>query len=338
MLWTQYESVIFTRGNMGDKIAGFNLINTIVDKEWDLLYNNTKEKLKELQRDGYAITLFLNKKSCSEEFKEKIDKLERVLGISLNVYISLENDKYSKPMTGLWELCVGKMPATQVTGFICGDCGGRKYKRKDEDYNSNDLYFAHNIRLPYVYPEDLFQQPKRSFTVKNYPFIPSPMPTSFPWELFKKETKNKRHVVIIQGCITFLKNILVDMVYTSNYNYNYYIATTIEELHMGIEENRNIIYSHGLTKINTLDEIIPHKYTKVVFYMNITKPHALHLNEYNVQRGNKRDPLWKYDKYYDEIERLQGEQIDTTYQISVGHLMNDIGKEYYYRYDIKRKL
>jgi DNA 3'-phosphatase len=334
MLWNQYESVVFSRGDMGTKMAGFNLINTIVNKEWNLLYNNTKEKLKELHKDGYSITLFLNKKTCTQEFKDNIEKLERVLGIPLNIYISLKEDKYCKPMSGLWELCGGN------SGFMCGDCAGRKYKRRDSDYNSNDLYFAHNIKIPYIYPEDLFQQPKRSFTIKEYPFIPTPMPTAFPWDLFKKETKNarpstnRRHIVIIQGCITFLKAILVDVIYTSSYNYNYLITDNIEQLKIAIEENRNIIYSHGLTKLKTLYELIPHKYDKIVFNMNITKSHALHLNEYNVQKnGGKRDAVWKYEKYYDELDI-----IDTPYQVTLGHLMTDIGKEYYYKYDIKRKL
>jgi DNA 3'-phosphatase len=335
MLWEEHESVVYCIEQIGVKIAGFNLYGTLVNKDLNLLYNNTREKLLQLYREGYTVILFINNKN-TVTIKENVERLRRRLNFPLNVFIATQTDHYKKPMTGMWDLYKGIAKSNDITGFICGDCAGRKYRKKEEDYNSNDVFFAHNIRLPFIYPEDLFEQPKRSFRIKEYPFIPTPMNDPFLWDTFQKETRNKKHIVITVGCSSHFRNIFIDLL-INQVRRSYFIAYSVEELEIGIKENRDIIFNSANPVRKHIHDLIGKKYQKVILSFDISQHIIHHINNYMTQKeeGHKREQTWKIDKYYESLrEPTMDEGI--IFRVELGHVIKEISKEYYYHYDIMK--
>jgi hypothetical protein len=154
----------------------------------------------------------------------------------------------------------------------------------------------------------------------------------FPWEQLKKETRNKKHIIIPICCVTYLRNTFIN-----NFNAsNYFIAHNIDELRVGLEENRNIIYNNNNPNRDNLYKHLPHKYQRILLYFDVKKEWAYHINEYNVMKQiYNRDPIWKYDKYYTTLKEPTHEE-GVVYRIYLGHILKEIGKEYYYRYDIMK--
>lgn len=331
MLWETKDTVLFSKNTECMKIAGFNLYATI-NKEWDFLFPNTKEKMQKLHREGYAVTYFINRMRCTvtDVFVRRLEMLIRKLSIPVNVYIATEDDIYKKPMTGMWKLCGGN------SGFFCGDCGGRRYRRGRTDMNSSDRFFAHNINIPYYTPEEFFGAPQCVYRMKEYPFIPTPMDEPLNWDLFKKETKGRRHIVVIVGCVSFLRDVLVEKIVTMYPKCNYFVANNAIEVKQAVDENRNVIYNARNPRRNTLPPETRHKYSRIVMYYDIPKAMAFHLNEYLMEKhGVKKENPWVYTTYYKNLHPPD-EKDGTVITVRPGHVLTDIGREYYYRYDIMK--
>ena len=155
------------------KIAGFNLMGTIIDAKthtkkellsdgWTFKYPSVPAKLVELHTD-YNIVIFVDKSGLKTQEELdlliiKLDKIIKTIGIPISYYI------YT-PYTQSTIFTV----ADKEKSFYCGNNAGRpeswKYKQigsehiyinKLADKSKNDLYFAFNSKVRFILPEAIF--------------------------------------------------------------------------------------------------------------------------------------------------------------------------------------
>lgn len=156
-----------------DKIAGFNLMGTIIDAKthtkkellsdgWTFKYPSVPAKLVELHTD-YNIVIFVDKSGLKTQEELdlliiKLDKIIKTIGIPISYYI------YT-PYTPSIIFTV----ADKLKSFYCGNNAGRpeswKYKQigsehiyinKLADKSKKDLYFAFNSKVRFILPEAIF--------------------------------------------------------------------------------------------------------------------------------------------------------------------------------------
>jgi len=167
------------------KLACFDFDNTLVRSksgslfakdanDWILCFPNVKTKLQELWQDGFQIVIFSNqmgvktKKTSVEELIQKFTDFQKEIQVPLIVAFSTDDDYYRKPLTGMFvEVLVRIVVKTGIPGvvvatnsFYCGDAAGRpKNWRPDakKDFSRSDLYFAHNNKLDFRVPEQVFE-------------------------------------------------------------------------------------------------------------------------------------------------------------------------------------
>lgn len=168
-----HDTVYYTIGSLtGRKIAAFDI-------DWTIAYSTKKlfpsdpddikllphrlDKLLELQHQGHNIMLFTNQKSRGA--KDRTNKVARIQtlvdhlrdqGVAASVFIAVEDDKYRKPGTGMWDLMLGMLPAPPTEAFFVGDAIGRS-----QDFSDSDLEFAKAINVPCHSPEKFFEAPTR---------------------------------------------------------------------------------------------------------------------------------------------------------------------------------
>jgi bifunctional polynucleotide phosphatase/kinase len=151
-------------------IAGFDLDWTLVrtmrgkfpkDVDDITLLPNRISVLKELARRGFTIAIFTNQKSTNnnkvqfnlERVTNGIKLLEEV-EIKVIVFMSISDDTYRKPQTGMWSVLKQIIPIK--SGFYCGDAAGRP-----QDFSDSDREFAGNIGVKFYLPEELFPRIER---------------------------------------------------------------------------------------------------------------------------------------------------------------------------------
>jgi bifunctional polynucleotide phosphatase/kinase len=337
MKWEYRDSVIYSQTrSAGDTIvaiAGFNLYGTLITPDWQWRYPNIREKLKNLCDDGYRIVLFINrpnlvKNNKHHDFMAKLDELERRLSIPLDIYISTDDDRYTKPMTGMWELC--GMP----DGFFCGDCAGRIYGRRDSDFGKCDILFSINTGLKFYTPEQLFNHPERPYRPYTFYMLPYIQQKPFPWDVLKKETRNRPHAIIMVGYTApWWTDVLRDITITLGKN-NYYITNTQVETEEAIKEKRNIIIHGRNPRRRHLYSMLKQKYSRILLYFDFPKELCMHLNHYRVQKYSaKKESVWALEKYYEQ-QVVPFEDEGCVITLKPEHILKDLGKEYGYVYDI----
>lgn len=156
-----------------DKIAGFNLMGTIIDAKthtkkellsdgWTFKYPSVPAKLVELYTD-YNIVIFVDKSGLKTQEELdlliiKLDKIIKTIGIPISYYI------YTPYIPSIIFNAVDKLKS-----FYCGNNAGRpeswKYKQigsehiyinKLADKSKKDLYFAFNSKVRFILPEAIF--------------------------------------------------------------------------------------------------------------------------------------------------------------------------------------
>ena len=158
---------------MSYKIAGFNLMGTIIDAKthtkkellsdgWTFKYPSMPSKLVELHTE-YNIVIFADKSGLKTQEEldlliAKLDKIIKTIGIPISYYI-LNRTSPSTIFT----------TADKTKSFYCGNNAGRpeswKYRQigserihinKLADKSKKDLYFAFNSKVRFILPEAIF--------------------------------------------------------------------------------------------------------------------------------------------------------------------------------------
>ena len=366
MNWQEYSTVIYhINNNNKTKLACFDLDNTIIttksgkkfpenEKDWKLLYDNTKSLLRYYQNNDYQIVIFTNQKNLKKrnmdtEWKKKIEDIQNYLNVELDILVSVEDDKYRKPMIGMFDLYLSlkKIKVDYHNSFYCGDAGGRKYgnkKKYTDDHNITDYYFAKNIKLNYKYPEEIFAKPYISKYIIEDPYnkINLDERQEFPWNELEKETKKKPHMIMMIGCPASGKTTLSEEIIKRYPEKKYYIfsfdkKTSLKELKDEIKNNTNLIIDNtngSLIQREKIYNLIKQKYNHILIYFDYKKEFCNHLNNYRVLTTSiKKIPIIVYHNYFKKLDNPSDKE---GYIIKINKLLNltNIKKEYYYYYDI----
>jgi DNA 3'-phosphatase len=86
--------------------------------------------------------------NVQKNFEDFIKKLEN---IQINIFYATCDDLYRKPNPGMMNLMTKLLNPSKIE-FYCGDAAGR-----NTDFGINDLYFANNNNIPFILPEDFFE-------------------------------------------------------------------------------------------------------------------------------------------------------------------------------------
>lgn len=83
--------------------------------DWQLLYSEVPGKLKKYYEDGYKIVIFSNQNSLGngkipvKDFKLKIERVVKKMGVPMQVFLAVGQSIYRKPRTGMWDFLVNKV-------------------------------------------------------------------------------------------------------------------------------------------------------------------------------------------------------------------------------------
>ncbi|SBT79523.1 bifunctional polynucleotide phosphatase/kinase, putative [Plasmodium malariae] len=198
------------------KIFSFDLDNTLIlsrtffkpaQNEHDyIFYSDIIDFLKKKRSENYKIIIFSNQKGVSTgkiSLRNVINRVDDVIdkiGIPLECYLALKNDKYRKPRTGMFNFAKQNNKCEIEEIIYVGDNANRIYddnfkvkfinhlryiynknnvnvnineiaKRLQKDYTDTDLKFALNINATFYTPEELFLNIKNNLTV-DFSFKP----------------------------------------------------------------------------------------------------------------------------------------------------------------------
>ncbi|XP_033227301.1 uncharacterized protein F21D5.5 isoform X3 [Belonocnema kinseyi] len=174
--------LVFTsKGVQGrSKIAAYDMDKTLIKtqsgrqfpqdaNDWQLWHPEVPGKLKKLHADGYKIVIFTNQASLGtgkvkpSDFKLKIERIVKKIGIPIQVFIAVGYSKFRKPCTGMWDLLVQeKNDGVAIKKEQClyvGDAAGRpeqKESKRKKDHSLADRLLAINVGLDFYTPEEHF--------------------------------------------------------------------------------------------------------------------------------------------------------------------------------------
>lgn len=170
--------------NIRNKLACFDLDGTIIKtksgnrfpknfEDWEFLYKDmtrdtTRDKILNFHKRNYAIIIItnqggLNSQTKIDEWVKKIKNIISCIGVGIDVYCSIGNNKYRKPIVGFFDMIKKNVPSIDYTkSFYCGDACGRKY-----DHSDCDLKFAINCNLTFYTPEQLFLNDKVVYKIPD---------------------------------------------------------------------------------------------------------------------------------------------------------------------------
>lgn len=181
MNFQEHQTVIYSMSSITDtfeKVACFDLDGTLITTksgktfptskdDWKFFNEYVKETLYNYYNNFYKIVIFTNQlgiskgKTKKDDFLDKINDIQKELNLEFDIFIATDNDKYRKPMTGMWDLFVSlyNIKIDKKKSFYCGDAAGREkdwIKGKKKDFDNTDIKFAYNIGIKFEIPENIF--------------------------------------------------------------------------------------------------------------------------------------------------------------------------------------
>eukprot|EP00826_Nyctotherus_ovalis_P020569 TRINITY_DN16473_c0_g2_i7.p1 TRINITY_DN16473_c0_g2~~TRINITY_DN16473_c0_g2_i7.p1 ORF type:complete len:426 (+),score=111.34 TRINITY_DN16473_c0_g2_i7:218-1495(+) len=243
--WKTHETLLIGDYDFvsSEKIISFDLDGTLIDTksgstfarnkdDWRLWSDEIPSVLKKHCDEQYSVVIFTNQggiglgKVKPNDFKAKVDSIQKSLGVPLLVIAATESDKYRKPSKGMWEYFIDNYSkdkkVTMSVSYYVGDAAGRPAaKGRKKDFSDTDYKFAMNVGLKFNTPEQFFlgeaeEESKAKSGPKNGAgFDPKDLPTSGAvikgWKEGEKVTRDEQEVVIFVGSpaagkSTFWKN------------------------------------------------------------------------------------------------------------------------------------
>ena len=191
------------------KMAGFDmdwtLIRTATDKtfpqyptDYKLWHACVPGRVQALAASGYRIAIFTNQagvasgKEKLHNITNKIDELQKIIGVPLVAVISTGKDGFRKPCTCGWEYVedvvdgCGRLDRSQCL-FIGDGAGRAKTKLTKKDFGDSDLKFALNLGVLFKTPDEFFLgNHSVKYEKENFPFDPRKLGLSpIPMPVFK---------------------------------------------------------------------------------------------------------------------------------------------------------
>ncbi|XP_003699324.2 polynucleotide kinase 3'-phosphatase [Megachile rotundata] len=203
------------------KIAAYDMDGTLITTksglvfpkdydDWQLLYSDIPNKLRELHKSSYKIVIFTNQASIgsgrlnTNSFKNKLKNVVQKIGVPMQVFIATGNSIYRKPAPGMWHKLQEYNDSVIIdkeNSFYVGDAAGRIKNwapGKKKDHSLADRLLALNLGLKFYTPEEHF----RGHGQAQYM-----MPGFNPTDLSNKDictgaslTSSNQEVILMVGC------------------------------------------------------------------------------------------------------------------------------------------
>ena len=251
----------------------------------DLLFPNIPDFLKQIK--GRIVVLsnqygIATNNTTHAEVQRQMYEFRLQVNVSIDFYYATEKDSYRKPMTDMIDL----MREHGISGrilFYCGDAAGRK-----GDHSNTDFLFAHNLKIPFYTPENLFN------SVPNFvqPAVTEKSDTVGILEktIFAEvfEDPVPKIVVMIgpQGSGKSLNSRLFvdkDFVYVNRDTQNKRMLSILQN---AIHARQNIVTDNTHPSIESRIPYLDakkHGYRVYAVFWNLKKPMSFHLNHLRAQ-------------------------------------------------------
>ena len=322
-MFDKHDSIYYKIENITNKIAAFDLDYTLIkpksgrkfpkDKDdWKFLNDKAKLYLQTLNNNNYTIIIFTNQKGISKgkltilDFYKKIKNIEEQIGFDINILISTKDDKFRKPMTGMWDFLIEKtkVEVDYKNSFYVGDAAGRIYKDK-KDHSSDDLYFAFNINLNFLTPEKFFNEDDNFQTTNPFKL------KSNNDKIILNVDETKKNIILMVGAPASGKTTISEKIFK-----DYKIISQdklrskkrcLDKTLKYLNKNKNIIIDNTnpdrTTRKEYLDLANKYDYNKIIINYDIPKDVVKYLNKYRAQTQNKKlIPDIVYNIFYKKFE------------------------------------
>lgn len=125
-----------------NKLAIFDMSNTLMVVNESKLMDNRKNKLTKLFKQGYTLVVVTNQGHLSwDKPYDRINDMVELLGLPITIYSSNAIDYYRKPNVGIWNLI--KNDFIFDSAFMVGD-------------SPADQGWAQNANIDFFWAKDFF--------------------------------------------------------------------------------------------------------------------------------------------------------------------------------------
>ena len=323
-MFESHKSIYYKINDVSSKIAAFDLDYTLIkpksnkkfptDKDdWEFLNDKVKLYLNTLNDNNYSIIIFTNQKGISkgkltiEDFYDKILSIEKELDFQVNIFISTQDDKFRKPMTGMWNFLIEKtkIKVDIKNSFYVGDAAGRVYKKK-KDHSSDDLFFAFNINLNFLTPEKFFNEEDEPHKVNKFLLRSNKKDIDFNID------HKLKNMILMVGAPASGKSYL-----SNNYFSSYKIINQdnlkskkkcLDKTIKYLSQGKNVVIDNTNPDFNTRKEYLDiadkYGYNKIIINYDIPKEVVKYLNKYRVETENKKlIPDIVYNIFYKKLDK-----------------------------------
>jgi predicted kinase len=210
-----------------NKLAIFNLYNTIINNNFEPLYPNIKEKLKRLS--DYSIIIYFN---TTQNITTQLEKLIETLNIEAKIYFTDHFNKYTKPYPTLINDFFSQKLDSE--SFICGN-------------EIVDYKFATNSNLSYKIPDNFFLNKQNIIPTFLYPLNFTEKPSEINIQL----NSQPKDMIILAGYQASGKSTIAKYLFEK---YGYHILSldeyVIKKNLLTMNKIENIIKEHNLIVID----------------------------------------------------------------------------------------
>jgi len=326
-------------------IAGFDLDYTLIKTQsgnifpknkddWIIWSNAVKPKLIELSKNlDTLIVIFSNQKGLKNDilindFKQKINNIQKFLGINFICIASLEDDIYRKPRIGSIQFLTENLniKINKKNSFYVGDMAGRKNDKFD-----TDIKFAKNLKVTFYTPEEYFLNEKNNEELKISGYQ---LDNNSKNTIFDIKPENNK-IVIISGYPgagkSHLAKKFIEFEYLSRDLYgNKFSKKLIDVMLQGKPIVVEGLYSNDTPRKELKKLIETYKYNSIYILVKTSYELAYHLNLYrSLYEKKSRISEIVYMKYRKDFEYPQesdwGEIIEYH-----PHISKKINKYYLY--------
>jgi len=299
-MWTKKNGILYYSNTISIQktisIASFDLDNTIIttksklkfpkdENDW-IFIDDMVSKINAL--NDYLIIIFTNQKGLEDKlgldkFKQKITNIKKSFTQDIWVFISLQDDHYRKPLTGMWELLNNLLENKihKENSFYVGDAAGRK-----NDHSDSDLYFAHNIGIKFIVADDFTNKMIEYKYTDTYINLKN-------WISYKKpiipKNSSKLELILLVGLPGCGKSTFAKKYYDSYTYINQDTDKTKEKskkrLLTAIEKKQNIIIDNtnlDYQKRQDIIKLVNNEYSIKIIVFNIPFKICYHMMYYRV--------------------------------------------------------
>jgi bifunctional polynucleotide phosphatase/kinase len=326
-------------------ICGFDLDHTLIQPktgkkfpknddsdDWKFYYNNVINILTQYLKKGRIIIQTNQKKikkdNHIEAWKQKILNIAKQLNIPFEIYASLSDDKYRKPLTNIWD----KYIEYNDESFYCGDAiDPNKY------HSACDLMLAKNLGITFKSPSEIFKNKIIHIPEIKYDssFVTKTTPKEVIKILIKIHNVNKLNMIINVGFPGSGKS-WFSKIFLKMLNYKIINQDTLKTVNnckkmatKYLELNKNIVIDNTNMSKQTRNEWITlgkkYKTNIIILYFNASVNISKHNNIFrNITTNKKLIPNIAYNIMKSKFELPNtNEGVDNVFVIEPFFLDHD---------------